>query len=233
MNFQEAIASLGRPKTLGEALAAIRAERGDQAAETAQERVVDADVQIPTGVDSALQALREDHGPRATRWIQQRFGISLRQAQRYMRGEGLSARTRVSRARRDAVVAAAAEPRQAAAQRVRQDVMRQASRRWVAAGLLRRATRVTVGRVGVWDKSRNRPAGTRGVGSHRVGSNGLTSGQLAVVAAMLEQGDEQSALHAFSDALLDAYAVSKGDPPGTVSGPLSIYEYLSGIQIET
>lgn len=233
MNFQEAIASLGRPKTLREAIDALRGERGDQAADAATERVAAADARVPTTAAAALDAIREDHGGRATRWLADRMGISLRQAQRYMRGEGLSGRTAANRARRDAVVAAAAEPRQAAAQQVRRDVMRSASRRWVAAGLLRRASRVTVGRVGVWDKSKNRPAGFRNVGTHRVGTNGLTSGQLAAVAEMLEQGYEQGALHAFSDALLDAYSVSKGDPPGTASGPLFIYEYPSGIQVET
>lgn len=233
MNFQQAIAELGRPKTVGEALDAIRAERGDQAADTAAERVAAADARVPSGVDAAIAAIREDHGAGATRWLQQHLGVTLRSAQRYMRGERLGGRTAANRARRDQLIEAAAAPRREQAQRVRAGIMREASRRWVAAGLLRRATRVTVGRVGVWDKSKNRPAGSRSVGSHRVGENGLTSAQLAGVAAALEAGEEEDALHAFSDALLDAYAVANGDAPGTVSGPLFIYDYPSGIQVET
>lgn len=232
MRFQEAIASLGRPKSVQEAIAAIRAEHGDQAGDAAAARVAAADAAIPTTGPAALEAIRAEHGRNSTRWLADQMGISLRQAQRYMAGQGLSGRTAANRARRDAVIELGAAPVRAQAQRVRADVSRQASRRWIAAALIRKATRVSVGRVKVWDKSANRPAGSRHVGSHRVDNRRMRA-QLNQAASLLESGDEEGAMHAFSDALLDAYSTSKGDPPGMVSGPLYIYDYPTGIDLET
>lgn len=246
MRFQEAIASLGRPKTPGEAIAAIRAQRGDQAAAAAQaqikaaaDRFAAAESAIPLNVDQAIAAIRAEHGRGATHWLADRFGITLRQAQRYMKGQGLGTRTIRSRARREQLVAAAAEPAQARAARARgqlgeaqRDVMRQASRRWVAAQLLRRATRVTVGRVKVWDKSQKRPAGSRDVGSHPVGAN-LRRADLVSCAQYLEAGDEEGALHAMSEALLGAYAVANRDNRYIVSDAVYIYDYPTGINVET
>lgn len=180
MNFQTAIASLGRPKTFGEAIAAIRAE----------------------------------HGKRASKFLAEQLGVTMRTAQRYLKGE-FQPRTNT-----------------AAGRTRREGVMRAASRRWVAAALLRNATRVNVGRVRVWDKSKDRPAGTRFVGMHTVGGT-LLAEDLVAVADLLQDGREDEALFAFSDAMLDAYSRDKGDPPGTASGPLYIYDYLTGIQVET
>lgn len=231
-NLRRAIASLGRPKTLGEAIASIRDRDGARAARRAQARLDE--VAVPTSLDDALSAIRADHTGRggASHWLAGHFGISLRQAQRYLKGQGLGGRTEASRARRAQLVEAAAEPRRRQYAQREAETLAAASRQHVAAALLHRATYVNVGRVRVWDKSRDRPDGSRDVGMHQVGVT-LDPGQLGVAADDIAAGRWDTAVHSLSDALLDAYSASKGDPPGTASGPLYIYEYPTGIQVET
>lgn len=180
MNFNQAIASLGRPKTFGEAIAALRAE----------------------------------HGKATTRVLADRLGVTIRTAQRYVRGQfEPNTRTTAGRERREKTMLAA-------------------SRRWVAAGLLRRATHVNVGRVAVLDKSKNRPGGTRFVGLHRVGDT-VPAQALSQIAGQIQAGQMAQAEEAFSTLMLDAYAVSRGDQAGAASGPLAVSDYLTGIQVET
>lgn len=180
MNFDQAIASLGRPRSFGEAIAALRAQ----------------------------------HGKSLTRFLADELGVTMRTAQRYAKGEFRpSTRTAAGRERLDKTLRAVDRGRN-------------------AARLLRNAKRVNVGRVRVVDRSSGKPAGTRMVGAHRVGDT-LTAVELENVADLLDAGDFDSAAEEFSNAMLDAYSVSKNDPPGTASGPLLIVEYLTGIQADT
>lgn len=231
-NFQRAIVSLGRPKTVGEAIDAIRSQYGRKAAQQAQERLDE--VAVPDTLGEALAAIRADHTGRggASHWLAERFGISLRQAQRYLAGRGLSERTAASRRRRAEIIEAAAAPRRERYEQRRAETLAQVSRRYVAAALLRRATYVHVGRPRVWDLSQDRPDGSRDVGLHQVGVT-LSKTELQTVARNIEAGNWEAAAEDFSNAMLDAYSASKGDPAGTASGPLYIYEYPTGIQVET
>lgn len=231
VNVRRAVLSLGRPKTVDEAIASIRDREGPRAARRAQKRLDE--VAVPTTLDAALDAIRADHTGRggASHWLAERFGISLRQAQRYLKGEGLSQRYKAARTRREEIIEAAAEPRRRAYAQREAEVLAAASRQHVAAALLRRATYVNVGRVRVWDKSKDRPDGSRDVGMHAVGVT-LNRGQLDRAADDIAAGQWDDAVHSLSEALLDAYSASKGDPPGTASGPLYIYEYPTGIQVE-
>jgi hypothetical protein len=193
---------------------------------------------VPQTADEAVAAIRDQHGRGATRYVTGARGVGPRQAQRYLAGRGLSGRTAANRMRREALVRAAGGPARAKVEdaatrlgRVQRQVMARAPRARVAARILRKARLVDVGRARVASRSSGREDGFRRVGMHQVGGD-LYEEELVDVAELLDEEDWDEADEAFSDAMLDAYARSRGDSAGAASGPLIIVDYPAGIRVQ-
>jgi hypothetical protein len=138
---------------------------------------------------------------RSSRWVANKFGVSMRTAQRWRRGQQQPS-TRDGR---------------------RDLVMKSADRRKVAAHVIRQAHAVNAGRVGV--KSDTGRAGAR-TGTRNVGLVQLDSAaqaRMQEAADALEEGDLERAGDLFSDAVLNT--------GGRDYGPLQISDYPPGFHL--
>jgi hypothetical protein len=138
---------------------------------------------------------------RSSRWVANRFGVSMRTAQRWRKGTQ--------------------EP--SAREGRRDQVMASASRAKVAANAIRNARAVSAGKVGV--KSDTGRAGAR-TGTRNVGFVELDSGareRMDEAADMLDAGDYEGAQQLMSDAVLNT--------GGRDYGPLHIEDYPPGFHL--
>jgi hypothetical protein len=138
---------------------------------------------------------------RSSRWIAEKFGVSMRTAQRWKRGT-----------------------QQPSARDGRRDkVMRSADRRKVAAQALRQARAVNAGVVGV-ESDTGRPSartGSRNVGLVQLDESARS--RMREAADALDRGDVDRAEDLFSDAVLNTN--------GRHYGPLRISEYPPGFHL--
>lgn len=154
----------------------------------------------------SILAIRDEHGPGASRHIASTFGVSMRTAQRWLAGTQQPARHR------------------------REEVRAAGDRKRVAARALRSARTVSVGRVKVINRSTGRPDGTRPVGVLDVDQS-LRTG-LGETAREYVEGDATAAGDVLSDALLSAYSEQRAsDNRSIAAGALLIYDYPTGIDV--
>jgi transcriptional regulator with XRE-family HTH domain len=158
----------------------------------------------PRNIGEALRAFRAQHGKGASRALADRLGVSLRQAQRYLRGDIKRPPVEKERAIRDS-----------------------ADRRVIASNALTGARTVSVGRVGVVDsrgKRSTRPAGTLVVDDQMRAA-------LAEAARLHEQGDDRGAEAAMGAAIMGGYSRASRDNRTIAPGALSVTDYPDGLDV--
>lgn len=134
---------------------------------------------------------------RSTKWIADKFGVSETTARRWRRG--------------------AQQPRD---DDRRNSVLRSPdkdTRRRIAAGVMRGASAISVGKIGV-DADTGRATGSRRLGIIQLGPEGRE--RMARAAEALENGDEELAAQLQSDAILHS--------DGRDYGPLHVDDYGPG-----
>ena len=138
---------------------------------------------------------------RSSRWIASKFGVSMRTAQRWRRGQQ--------------------QPSERDGRRAK--VMKSADRRKVAAQVIRQTRAVNAGRVKVVSDTGRAAAreGTRNVGMVQLDDSARDRMQEAADA--LEEGDTERAEELFSDAVLNT--------GGRNYGPLRISDYPPGFHL--
>lgn len=147
---------------------------------------------------------RVQHGQGATRWLADRAGVDIRQAQRWYRGEGTPGHK-----------AASAFP----------GIIEEMRRAYVAAQL-RTVRQVRVGTLAVRALSSGKPDGKR-----RPPDVLDVAGIMDQVAAAWEAGRDRQAQDLFDGAVINAYA---GEPLGDDSGlasMLGITDYEAGVTV--
>lgn len=133
----------------------------------------------------AADEIKAEHGKRASRWLSDRLGVSLRQAQRYLKGD-----VRVPPADRQAAIVGGVDRTRAAARHIRT------------------ATRIVVGKIVMMTSS---GPTTRNVGEVPV-TPGMQR-ELNAAADALDRGETDRAADLFGAAVLDSY-FSKGNAGG-------------------
>lgn len=142
----------------------------------------------------------------ASAYLADQYGVSRRQAQRWLAGKGAPD---IKSGRRDAV---RNDPRAA---------------RKRAADRMRSAKVIAVGKVNVVSKSSQKGAGTRNVGVVTVSP--AVHRLLSQAADNLESGNGAEAGQAASDAIMRAYGESKGDNGGHAAANLEITDWSNQI----
>jgi hypothetical protein len=142
----------------------------------------------------------------ASRYLADQYGVSRRQAQRWLAGKGAPD---VKSGRRDAV---------------RNDP---AAARARAAARMRSAKVIAAGKVPVQAKSSQKGAGARNVGVVTVSP--AVHRLLSQAADNLESGNKAEAAQLASDAIMRAYGESKGDNGGHAAGNLEIADWSNQI----
>ena len=158
----------------------------------------------PDSDREALGALREEHGRHTSRYLADRLGVSVRQAQRYLRGDI----RRVS-SERSTLIRGAVDNNRLAAQRIRN------------------ARIVSVGKVSAVSKSKGTSTGSRSIGVLTI--DATMRQELDRAAADLEAGNVREAEEAISAAILGGYGVAKGGNRDSARGAIEIDDYSSGI----
>ncbi|TMQ10151.1 MAG: hypothetical protein E6J90_36740 [Deltaproteobacteria bacterium] len=169
------------------------------------------------------EAIGELRG-RGSQWLAGHLGIPARTARYYLSGaREPNPRTAVGRQRRQAVM----------------DAVDRAGRLRIAARALRQARTLSVGRVKVATKSKDKPDGSRSIGTVLVDGEARSErieppSSLEEVADMLiaDPPDIGGAEAAFSECILGLYAVSRTPPQNRDSARahIYVYDYPSGIQ---
>lgn len=155
-------------------------------------------------VDAVRQALPGKGA--ASAYLADKYGVSRRQAQRWLAGKGTPD---VKSGRRDAVRNDAVAARKRAADRMRS------------------AKVIAAGKVPVQAKSSGKGAGARNVGV--VAVTPAVHRLLTQAAANLESGNTAEAGQAVSDAIMRAYGESKGDNGGHAAANLEITDWSNQI----
>jgi hypothetical protein len=147
-------------------------------------------------VQAAQNALRQSLGKGASRWVAEEAGLSQRQAQRWL---------------------SANYPRSRASQ-----IMELVAASTIAAHVLRIATRVNPGQVGVYYKGTGRDEKTRNIDAFVVGTQVRV--YLERAADDLVREDLEAAADAFSDAIVCGYEEGLEDT-------LGISDYVDEVEV--
>jgi hypothetical protein len=147
------------------------------------------------------QGMAEALTGRATRWIADRFGVSMTTARRWRNGTQQTRDT----GRREGVMKSADRD----------------TRRKVAAGRMRQAQGINVGKLGVKPDTGDQKEQTRNLGFIRLGEQGQALMQQAGDA--LDRGDDEEAARLQSEAILHA--------DGRDYGPMNATDYGAGFYL--
>lgn len=153
----------------------------------------------------AIKAAMTARG-QASRYLADRYGVSRRTAQKWLKGDQAPAVRGGTRGK------------------VQGD--RNASLK-IAADKMRNARGLAVGKVQVIDKSKGNPAGNRNVGV--VAVDPQMRQELATAAELLEAGMVEQAQQIVSDAIMGGYGQARGGNRETARGALEIDDYPGGI----
>ncbi|MFI5497355.1 hypothetical protein [Actinoplanes sp. NPDC051859] len=155
-------------------------------------------------VSEAIGSFRAAHGRRASRELADKFGVSMRTAQKWLKGDQAPASTRSEQVRRGA------------------------EHGRLAADSLRNAQALTIGDIEV--EYDGKPQGKRKVGTVHVDGNLRTA--LDEVADLIEMGSLDEAEQLYSDAILGAYSGQRAkDDRRILGGTLKIRDHGSGPDI--
>lgn len=152
----------------------------------------------PRNDQEAIQAIRAEHGDQASRFLANRLGIGIRQAQRYLAGQVRRPKEDKGRALRGA-----ADPAR------------------IAASRLRSARTISMGKVPVGYDGKSRGTITPGV----LTVDGVLRGELDQVAQALESGDYNEADRLFSQAIIGAKEATRGNNRDTARSHINITDY--------
>lgn len=165
------------------------------------------DLGRPQDWRETVLAFRDEYGSGASRELAQRFGRSVRTAQKWLKGTQAPGRAIV-----DAVRDAGGE-----------------HWRHVAARALRNAQTLSVGRVEVVVKSSSKRDGTRPIGVLDVDEE--LDEALDEVAEALEDEDDQEAESLFSAAMLGSYSSQRAHDNRRIADALTISDYPNGVEV--
>ena len=155
-------------------------------------------------VGESIQSFRDAHGGRASRALADRFGVHIRTAQKWLKGD------------------------QAPGAGRREQVRQGAEHGRLAADALRGAQAINVGDVEV--EYDGKPQGKRKVGTVHVDAQ--LRGALDQVADLIEMGSLDEAEQVYSDAILGAYSGQRArDDRRILGGTLKIKDHGSGPDI--